>query len=297
MAQRATLILVVGLALLLPVILASSAQARDSVGATGAVAPGGAAVGVALGDQGQVRQSGGTSGQGASTNRQEYALTLACLSAYPGNPLNGAPCEDALVSCPVDQPGPRMWTWAREIEARTGEVVQDWHIVGWTCSPQTPGRPTLTRAHLRSALASVPWAKLSAGMQPPNNLTLVTLPVYYQAQWAADGISPGETIAIDPARMLGFHVDLRPVLIGYTYHFGDGTAFGPTPEPGGSYPNGAIIHPYTKAGTYEVRIDATLSAEFRIDGGTWTRIPDQVNVPGVSTTMQVKTARAVLVQR
>ena len=84
---------------------------------------------------------------------------------------------------------------------------------------------------------------------------------------------------------------------GYTYHFGDGTSFGPTPDPGGTYPNGGITHPYAKAGAYAVRIDATLGAEFRIEGGPWTRIRDTATVGGIPTSMSVKTARAVLVNQ
>lgn len=190
-----------------------------------------------------------------------------------------------------------MWIWHRILDGRTGQIIQGWRVVGWTCDPVDGARNALTLAHLQAAFASVPWAQLTTGMQPPNNVTLVTLPVYYRAQWATDGISPGEVVPIDPARMLGYRVDIRPVLVGYTYRFGDGTSFGPTPDPGGTYPNGGITHPYAKAGTYQVRIDATLGAEFRLDGGTWTRIPDQVTVTGIPTSMAVKTARAVLVQR
>ncbi len=285
----------VGLALI--VLVPSAASAENIGGAHGAVTPSGTDLDVERADHGPVTgqavPAGG--GGGAAATRVERATTFACLADFPGNPNPGAPCEDSLVSCPPDQPGPRMWLWSRELDNQTGQVLRGWQIVGWTCAAVPGGRPALTRAHLQSAFTSVPWAKLSVSMQPPNGVTLVSLPVFYQAQWAAEGISPGETIAIDPARMLGYHVDLRPVLVGYTFHFGDDTSFGPTRDPGGTYPDGGVTHAYPKAGAYAVRIEARLSAEFRIEGGSWTRIPDEVSVPGAPATMQVKTARAVLV--
>ncbi len=231
----------------------------------------------------------------AKAARYEYAFRVACSGSIQ-NPGRTSLCAEALLGCPHD-PGPLTLVFRRSVDT-SGTVVRDWHLIGQTCFPGTRlGRPALTLAHIREALATVPWAKLNTGMQPPNNLTLVTVPVFYQVQWATEGISPGEVVAIDPARMLGYRVELRPVLVGYTYQFGDGSSFGPTPDPGGTYPNGGIAHPYAKAGTYPVRIDATLSAEFRLDGGAWTRIPDQVTVPGIPTSMTVKTARAVLVNR
>ena len=231
----------------------------------------------------------------AQAIRFEYQYRVAC-SGDGANPGRTALCAESLLGCP-GEPGPLTLVFRREVRG-TGEVVRPYYLIGSTCFPGTRlGRPLLTLAHIREALATVPWAKLTTGMQPPNNLTLVTVPVFYQVQWATEGISPGEVVAIDPARMLGYRVDLRPVLVGYTYQFGDGSSFGPTPDPGGTYPNGGITHPYAKAGTYPVRIDATLRAEFRLDGGAWTRIPDQVTVPGIPTSMTVKTARAVLVNR
>ncbi len=227
--------------------------------------------------------------------RYEYQFRVVC-SGTGDQPGRTAICAEAVVACD-GAPGPLTAIFRRDVRI-SGEEVRGWHLIGNTCFPGTRlGRPALTVAHIRDAFAAIPWAGLSTGMQPPNNLTLVTVPVFYQVQWATEGISPGEVVSVDPARMLGYHVDIRPVLVGYTYHFGDGTSFGPTPDPGGTYPNGGITHPYAKAGAYAVRIDATLGAEFRIEGGPWTRIRDTATVGGIPTSMSVKTARAVLVNQ
>lgn len=232
----------------------------------------------------------------ADVLRYEYQYRVAC-SGSPQNPGRTSICAEALVGCDPADPGPLTLVFRRTVTT-TGAVVRDWELIANTCHPGNRlGQPALTLAHIRSAFTSLPWATLSTGMQPPNQLTLVTVPVYYQVQWSAEGVAPGQQVAIDPARMLGYRVDIRPVLVGYTYHFGDDTNFGPTPDPGGTYPDGGITHPYAKAGTYAVRIDATLSAHFRIAGGPWTRIPDHATITGTPTSMTVKTARAVLVQR
>lgn len=226
--------------------------------------------------------------------RYEYMMQVACSGSLD-NPGRTALCAEAITACDP-APGPMYYVLQRSVAA-DGRPLSGWLVVGRTCAPASAlgVRPSITLADIQRAFAAVPWAALSTGMQPPNNLTLVTVPVFYQVQWAAEGISPGEVVSVDPARMLGYRVDIRPVLVGYTYHFGDGESFGPTPDPGGTYPNGGVTHSYTKAGTYAVRVDATLGAEFRIDGGPWTRIRDTATVTGVPISMSVKTARAVLV--
>jgi hypothetical protein len=84
---------------------------------------------------------------------------------------------------------------------------------------------------------------------------------------------------------------------GYTYVFGDGESFGPTPSPGGIYPNGDITHIYPKRGVYPTRIDVTYGGEFRVDEGDWITIPDTVTVTGPDQLLTVKTAHARLVNR
>ncbi len=234
-------------------------------------------------------------GSDGAAGRYEYRFQMAC-SGTINDPNRTALCAEAVRAC-LPLPGPMHWVLRRLLSA-DGQPVSAWQIVGRTCAPASAlgVRPTVTLADVQRAFASVPWARLSTGMQPPNNLTLVTVPVFYEVQWAAEGISPGEVVAVDPARMLGYHVDIRPVLVGYTYRFGDGSVFGPTLDVGGRYPDGGVTHAYAAAGSYAVRVDATLGAEFRIEGGSWARIPDVVTVPGVPTSMTVKTARAVLVQ-
>ncbi len=80
----------------------------------------------------------------------------------------------------------------------------------------------------------------------------------------------------------------------FTYVFGDGV-LAADDLGGGTYPSGDVVHSYATAGRYAARVDVTWTADFRVDGGAWAPIPDQVVVPGPATEVTVKTAKAVLV--
>lgn len=224
----------------------------------------------------------------------EYRVELACpvLNA----PQTDAACQRAVAGCQVN--GQQIGSgFLYDIFARPRGSTQPWVNVGSTCfAAQVPGAaPTVTLAMLRDAMHNTPWATASISTQPVGDVTLVGLKTFYRLNWSSQGYEPGELEAIDPARMLGRRVEIRPKIDHFTYVFGDGTTFGPTRSPGGVYPNGDITHAYPKTGSYAVRVDTTFTADFRVDGGPWTAIPETVTVTGPVTTVTVKAARAVLV--
>ncbi|GAA1904475.1 hypothetical protein [Lapillicoccus jejuensis] len=144
-----------------------------------------------------------------------------------------------------------------------------------------------------NAFHLTPWAKTQITTQPVGNKTLVGLATYYQVNWSTAGYQPDE---VNTVNLLGYQVDIRPRLDHFTYVFGDGDEFGPTKELGGVYPSGTITHQYLKAGTFTSRVDTTFGADFRVNGGAWTPIPDTVTVPGPGTAIEVHTAENRLVQ-
>lgn len=224
----------------------------------------------------------------------EYRVELACpvLNA----PQTDAACQRAVAGCQVN--GQQIGSgFLYDIFARPRGSTQPWVNVGSTCfAAQVPGAaPTVTLAMLRDAMHNTPWATASISTQPVGDVTLVGLKTFYRVNWSSQGYEPGEVEAIDPARMLGRRVEIRPKVDHFTYVFGDGATFGPTRSPGGVYPNGDITHAYPKTGSYAVRVDTTFTADFRVDGGPWTAIPETVTVTGPVTTVTVKAARAVLV--
>ena len=224
----------------------------------------------------------------------EYRVELACpvLNASQTD----AACQRAVAGCQVN--GQQIGSgFLYDIFARPRGSTQPWVNVGSTCfAAQVPGAaPTVTLAMLRDAMHNTPWATASISTQPVGDVTLVGLKTFYRVNWSSQGYEPGEVEAIDPARMLGRRVEIRPKVDHFTYVFGDGATFGPTRSPGGVYPNGDITHAYPQIGSYAVRVDTTFTADFRVDGGPWTAIPETVTVTGPVTTVTVKAARAVLV--
>lgn len=149
-------------------------------------------------------------------------------------------------------------------------------------------------ADLKAAFLRTPWSKPQISSQPVGNTTLVNLRTFYKVNWAPQGFQPGE---VDRAVLRGIPVQIRPKLVGFTYVFGDGSTAGPTTSTGGVYPDGDITHTYRGKGEYPVRVNTTFGADFSLDGSTWDDIPSTVTVPGPSTTITVREAKGVLVNR
>src|SRR5665647_1490666 len=228
----------------------------------------------------------------------EYTSVYACPTNIPGNNTADVPCTGAIQGCAGNTPeqgqGPLVRLYRRELDA-SGNPMGGWTGIGTTCFPDlVPGKPVLGLGQILAAFHNTPWAKPTAHIQPEGNVTLVTLATYFEVNWPTAGFQPGE---IDTVTLLGTPVRIRPTIQGYTYVFGDGTSFGPTPSAGGAYPDGDITHAYAKAGIYSTHIDITYGGEFSIAGGAWLPIPDSVTVAGSLQPLTVKTANARLVTR
>lgn len=128
------------------------------------------------------------------------------------------------------------------------------------------------------------FTKPGVDIQPVGNTTLTGLPTYFRAAFGAEGLAPGESVT---TTVLGHTVTIRPASALYTYHYGDGTSHGPTPDAGGVYPSGAVTHTYARKGVVNTRIDVTLTGEFRIGGGAWQPIPGSTTVAGTPEQLTV----------
>jgi hypothetical protein len=228
----------------------------------------------------------------------EYASATACPNSSPGGRDADVMCTGAIQACagnaPEEGQGPQVRLYRRELDAKGGATT-GWQLLGTTCFPErAQGQPVLGPGQILAAFRNTPFARPAVHIQPEGNLTLVTLPTFFEVKWPTAGFQPGE---IDTTTMLGHRVQIRPTGKGYTYFFGDGTSFGPAMSPGGPYPDGDIIHTYPRAGTYDTHIDITYGGEFSVDGGAWITIPDTVLVPGAHQLLTVKTAHARLVTR
>ncbi len=224
-----------------------------------------------------------------------FSVRIACQVADPGDPDPSA-CQKAALGCLTNgqQAGIGL---LYDIYSRAAGSSDPWHFVGSTCfADQVPGAsPTLSMGRVIDAFHLTPWATATVVTQPEGNTTLVNLPVYARISWSVQGYQPGEIDTLDPARMVGFNVQIRPRVDHYTYVWGDGTTTGPSRSDGGVWPTGDITHSYPSPGTYQARVDTTFTGDFRINGGPWTQIPDTVTITGPTTTITVHAAKAVLV--
>ena len=224
-----------------------------------------------------------------------FQVRIACDSNTAGSP-DPAACQRAAASC-LSSSGIVGVGFLYEIYARPRGSTDPWQYLGSTCfADQVPGAsPAITLGQIIDAFHLTPWATATVSTQPEGNTTLVGLPTYARITWSTAGYQPGEIDTLDPARMLGLTVQIRPRVDHYTYVFGDGSTLGPTRSDGGVWPDGDITHAYSTPGTYQARVDTTFTGDFRINGGPWTQIPDTVTVTGPTTTITVHAAKPVLV--
>ena len=227
----------------------------------------------------------------------EYKSVTACRLSKPGGANADLPCGEAAQACagntPEEGQGPQIRLYRRELDAN-GAATTGWQFIGTTCLPDlAPDKSVRGLGDVLRAFHDTRFAKPTVHIQPEGNLTLVTLPTYFEVKWPSAGFQPGE---VDADSLLDQQIRIRPTVVGYTYAFGDGTSFGPTPSPGGIYPDGDITHAYAEAGTYDTHIDITYGGQFSVDGGAWITIPDTVTVVGPVQTVTVKTAHARLVR-
>jgi hypothetical protein len=235
--------------------------------------------------------------------RFEYASVANCGTNTPDSTDPDDLCRAAALACAGNTPeqglGPSVRLFRRAVNA-AGVATGGWQQYGTTCFPEEapgPARPAVTMAMVLAAFHDTAFARAQLEVQPRGNVTLVRLPTYFEARWPQAGFAPGEVDRVDPARMAGFAVEIRPVAKSLTYVYGDGSTSGPTTSTGGPYPGGDITRTYTRAGTFAVRVDVTYGGQFRVSRGEWIDIPGTVTIRGTSEDLSVRTAQARLVTR
>lgn len=234
----------------------------------------------------------------------ETVYVANCPGNAPGRPNVNDFCDTASIPCqgntPAQGQGPSVRIFQRKVDLQ-GKPLSGWIDSGITCFPDAvpgkPVRPVLTMQLILAAFHDTKFAKPTVEIQPKGNVTLVTLPTYFQVVWPQAGFQPDEIDKPDPARMAGFTVEIRPVFKSANYIYGDGTSSGPTESLGGPYPEGDITKEYAKSGTVQVRADVTYGGQFRVSGGQWIDIPAEVVIQGTPEPLQVKTAEARLVTK
>ncbi|MFC7485460.1 hypothetical protein ACOCJ7_02955 [Knoellia sp. CPCC 206453] len=227
----------------------------------------------------------------------EHRETLGCGSTSdPDAPNDLSSCGLALSRCaPVNGRGVnQLYVWRRL--AGTSQWFFDRTSCGSANLPNTvqpaPAVPTLDQIVV--AFRELPFAKPTVNVQPEGDVTLVNLPTYFEAQWPTAKLSPGDVST--KVQLLSWSIEFKINPASYNYSFGDGSASGWTDDLGGPYPEGLIRHTYEQpVPAASVKVDATLTASYRVNGGAW------IDLDGVAdlqdepvTTLQVREAKARL---
>ena len=223
----------------------------------------------------------------------EYVAVIDCPGNTPADP-DGRHCGWANDFCEDNVPdssGPRSSIHRREVDS-TGEQ-SPWLHVGYTCyTDMVPARSgeeaELTMAMILEQFHRTQFALPSMGLQPPDGRALVNMPVYFELVWPEEGFEPTE---VDTTTIIGHEVRIRPTLQEATYHFGDGTSYGPTTSLGGPHPDGDVTREYESTGALEPYITVVYGGEVSVDGGAWTTIPGTVTVDGPATPLEVLSSR------
>ena len=180
-----------------------------------------------------------------------------------------------------------MALWERAI---AGANPGSWSYVRSECRDPAEAGPIRQRTlNWQTVLAAIRRVGVPASEVHAPAYTLVNLETTFWTQ--ADGIERSLVL-------VGFDVDVRVRPASYSWHWGDGSST-TTQTPGRPYPADDVTHTYRHATRQgppaRLSVDTTYTAEYRVDGGGWQRIPDQLTIPGPATSMPVREATAVLV--
>lgn len=159
---------------------------------------------------------------------------------------DGGPCLSVTRGCPI---GRLLRTLTSRDAGRT------WRDLGVACypveGPVTVSQTSeLTREQVEEA---VPGSSIT---RQPHRGVVPHLPVAFQS---------GQPARLPPIRMtvVGREIEVTPVAT-WRWRFGDGTER-TTSVPGGPYPDLSVAHTYRRAGRYQVVLETTWTATYRID--------------------------------
>ncbi|MDX6298213.1 MAG: hypothetical protein QOI51_2070 [Nocardioidaceae bacterium] len=230
----------------------------------------------------------GPTGGGGDGRYYEYVWLPTCPNALPGTP--GAEQADCRAAHSCSNPRLTSQSLWGQLYDRSGQVVLPWHYLTSDCrDPQQVGptkKRALSWADVRSAIRKI---GVPRNMVQGPDYTLVNLRTTFYT--SARNVERTLTI-------VGFKVDVEITPSRYIWHWGDG-ATTITSMPGRPYPARDITHTYVHATAPGVglplRVDVAYTARFRVDGGDWVPVTDELVVRGISRQLPVKQASAVLV--
>lgn len=225
--------------------------------------------------------SSGTASGAASTPARGSQPGQGCpqcvwLAADPcSSQYNALGCGRVTEGCAPGQEQRRLWF--------SPDAGQTWEDRGLRCVGGAPGAsPDPAGQEIREVFArAVPALRPTA--QPARGV-LPHVPTLFDS---------GQPAALEASthELAGVRVVLRPVAR-WHWDFGDGTSLD-TQVPGSRYPDLAVSHVYRTAGTFIVRVTATWTATYTVDGSGPQAVEGSVT-QHAQLAVQVGQGRAVL---
>ena len=181
-------------------------------------------------------------------------------------------------------PGPKLNAYGSLACIDTPDGGTKCFGTGTYVPPTKPTKANLTDGLILSATRTIGLPTLKIQIEP-GGATLVNLDTIFHTN------PQPFSRTID---LLGFTIDLIAAPAYYTWRHGDRTSQ-TTRIPGRPYPDKDITHRYTKtAKQITPSVDVSYSVRYRIDGGTWQTIDQQLLASGPTTNLEVKEATALL---
>lgn len=222
--------------------------------------------------------------------RQCAAAQTACTTVGGGH--STAPAQVTWVS--VDD-GP--WQYATVSCGPPTSVEVPETNEGGAVEVELEAPPVPTLGQIQRAFRSLPFGKPGVKIQPKGQRTAKNLETFYAADWPEDdGLGPGDISK--PIKLLSWTIEFKVAAQDYKYNFGDGKTSGWTASTGGTYPDGDITHTYSETGDVDVKVDARLTGQYRVNGGEWQDIDTVADLEDEpSFTLQVRGTKTGLVHR
>ncbi len=185
-----------------------------------------------------------------------------------------------------------MWLYSLQVTDSSGRPVDSvWQYVTAQCRGIDEAGPVRQRRVLTwgDVLSAVRQVGIPEATVQAPGYTLVNLETTFYT----------EPSVIDRSlTLIGYAVDVNIEPTSYTWHWGDGSTT-QTSTPGRPYPATDVTHTYrraTEAATpLALSVDVTYTARYRVDGGSWQTIPQNLTSTGPATSLPVKQAASVLV--
>lgn len=161
-----------------------------------------------------------------------------------------------------------------------------WDLPGEEPDVEAPEGAELTAAQVRRAVREIPMPALEVRVQPGER-TLVNVPTIFYTEPRA---------VRESVTLLGHRIEVEATAVSYRWHHGDGSSQR-TWDPGAAHPHESVTHAYEHtADRVSPRVDVTYSVRYRVDGGPWTPLGEDLTAAGPSTTLEVDEAAPVLVR-